>query len=194
MLFHTNLPNITIGYHGCDQDIGESLLAGQPFEFSNNKWDWLGPGIYFWESNPRRAMSFIKEQQARRKIDEPFVVGAAFSLGNCIDTLSENCLEGLQQAYQKLKILMDATKTPMPVNKGGSDLLLRELDCAVINTLHSMIKKECQPTIDSLRGLYHEGGPLYLGSGFYRKSHVQICITNIDCIKGVFRVKTEEYV
>ena len=44
-----------LGYHGCDQTTGESLLAGSPFKPSENDYDWLGPGIYFWEANPLRG-------------------------------------------------------------------------------------------------------------------------------------------
>jgi hypothetical protein len=44
-----------LGYHGCDADVATRLIEGEPFKASENDYDWLGPGIYFWESNPQRA-------------------------------------------------------------------------------------------------------------------------------------------
>jgi pimeloyl-ACP methyl ester carboxylesterase len=45
---------------------------------SDNPWDWLGPGIYFWEQNPYRALAYAREaaridQKFSGKIKTPFV-------------------------------------------------------------------------------------------------------------------------
>jgi hypothetical protein len=53
---------------------------------SNNDYDWLGLGMYFWENNFRRALHFVQEQQRRRlkgkrTITEPAVLGAVLDLG-----------------------------------------------------------------------------------------------------------------
>lgn len=187
MPFHTLNPNLILGYHGCDHDIGERILAGEDFKFSENDYDWLGRGIYFWESNPNRALSFATEQKGRGKIKDPFVVGAVLSLGKCIDTLSEKSLDALLNAH---KFLVEATSLSgeeLPQNRGGDDLLFRDLDCAVVTTLHKILDSDGQK-IDSVRALYHEGTRLYDNAGFYSKSHVQIAICNPECIKGVFRV------
>lgn len=47
-------------------------------------------------------------------------------------------------------------------------------------------KKE-QP-FDTVKGIFTEGEPAYENAGFAEKTHVQICVRNQDCIKGVFRV------
>ncbi|MGA7236293.1 MAG: hypothetical protein WBY44_11470 [Bryobacteraceae bacterium] len=44
------------------------------------------------------------------------------------------------------------------------------------------------PSVDTFRGVFIEGEPLYPGAGFYAKTHVQIVVRNPNCIKGVFRV------
>jgi hypothetical protein len=36
--------------------------------------------------------------------------------------------------------------------------------------------------------VFIEGAPIYEGSGFFEKTHIQIAVCNPDCIKGVFRV------
>ena len=54
-----------LGYHGCDLSIGEKLLGGTPFKASQNDYDWLGPGIYFWEANPIRGLDYAREAMRR---------------------------------------------------------------------------------------------------------------------------------
>lgn len=39
---------------------------------------------------------------------------------------------------------------------------------------------------DSVRGIFFEGDSVYPQSCFYEKTHIQICITNPNCIKGYF--------
>jgi hypothetical protein len=65
-----------LGYHGCDRDVDERLLRGTPFRPSDNEYDWLGPGIYFWETNPLRGLEFAIEAAEREptRIRKPFVV------------------------------------------------------------------------------------------------------------------------
>ena len=80
---------------------------------------------------------------------------------------------------------------PMPVNEDlhfdpHGDKLLRNLDCAVINFMHSAIRDGGIPVqpFDTVRGLFTEGGDLYPGSGFKEKTHVQIAVGNDQAIKG----------
>jgi hypothetical protein len=43
-------PTWVLGYHGCDREVGEAVLAGETELLpSENDWDWLGTGIYFCE-------------------------------------------------------------------------------------------------------------------------------------------------
>ena len=39
-------PTWVLGYHGCDREVGEAVLAGETtLRPSENDWDWLGTGI-----------------------------------------------------------------------------------------------------------------------------------------------------
>jgi hypothetical protein len=75
---HRLSSSFILGYHGCDLRIGERLLQGTAFRHSNNDYDWLGPGIDFWEANPQRGFEFAKEASKRRpsSVSTPFVIGA----------------------------------------------------------------------------------------------------------------------
>lgn len=186
MAHHNLSPNIILGYHGCDESVGLRLLNGDYFKNSDNGYDWLGPGIYFWDANPQRAYSFAMEQKIRGRFETPFVVGAALTLGNCIDTLNEKSIRAISAAHRKLAATCKVSGTPLPQNIGGEYLLLKSLDCAVIMTLHDMLNMAGVQPAESLRGLYYEGSRLYSRSSVYQKSHIQICIRDHECIKGVF--------
>ena len=46
-----------LGYHGCDREVAEQVLSGQSdLRLSENSYDWLGSGIYFWVDSPQRAL------------------------------------------------------------------------------------------------------------------------------------------
>ncbi len=39
---------------------------------------------------------------------------------------------------------------------------------------------------DTVRVIFTEGGPAFDGAGIQSKNHIQVCIRNLDCIKGLF--------
>jgi hypothetical protein len=190
---HKLATSFVLGYHGCDRDVAEKLIAGEPFEPSDNDYDWLGHGIYFWESNPLRGYEFAAELKSKRqRIDRPYVVGAAIDLGYCLDLLSTSGIQAVQAGYDSFCQVVAASGAKLPVNAGGHDLLLRKLDCAVVNHIHGSMKQGGLQAFDTVRGVFLEGDRLYENSGFYRKTHIQICVCNPLCIKGVFRLPREQ--
>lgn len=186
---------LVLGFHGCDESIINDILLGKKgLKQSNNTYDWLGHGIYFWENSPSRAVEFAEflknnPQRARTPIKTPSVIGAVIDLGYCLDFTDYSNLQLLKGGYDLLKTAMDTlevklTNKPIGENK---DLLYRELDCAVIETLHSLRlpDSELKP-FDSVRGVFWEGKEIYPNAGFKEKNHIQICIRNKNCIKGYF--------
>ncbi|MDA3926926.1 MAG: hypothetical protein PF904_19795 [Kiritimatiellae bacterium] len=69
---------------------------------------------------------------------------------------------------------------------------MRDLDCAVIETLHQYRKASDFKAFDSVRGMFAEGKELYPDAGFQGQSHIQICVCNPNCIKGYFRVRASD--
>lgn len=189
--------SFALGYHGCDRRVAEDLLLNKPFEPSENDYDWLGSGIYFWEANPSRGLTWAEELQQHRKstsnqIKDPYVVGAVIELGYCLDLLSSTGIELVKAGYRNFSLKIEATGIEKPRNQGGNDLFLRHLDCAVINYIHDVNKKTGRPEFDTVRGVFLEGKPVYETSGFHEKTHIQICVRNPKNIKGVFRVPTDQ--
>lgn len=70
--------------------------------------------------------------------------------------------------------------------KPSNDFVLRELDCSVIENVHSIMKALGKCPYDSARGVFVEGDPIYTNAGFSEKTHIQICIRNPSCIKAFF--------
>jgi hypothetical protein len=195
---YDRLPGLVLGYHGCDRSVGEAVLAGKSdLKASQNAYDWLGHGIYFWEHNSNRAIEWASLLQAnprkgRRRIKEPMAIGAVIDPGFCLNLLDGQFLSQLPIAFDKLQDLHSSLGEPLPVNRtlgGSSDLLLRHLDCAVIETLHQLRLDEKKPLFDSARGVFVEGDPLYPGAAIQKLNHIQICVRNPACIKGYFRLR-----
>jgi hypothetical protein len=164
---------------------------GDPFRPSNNEYDWLGPGIYFWEANPGRGLDFAQEAARRKpsRIKEPFVIGAVLELGLCLDLTTAAGIEWVRVAYDSLAKSAAAGGVQLPTN--SADGLRRNLDCAVLRRLHSILDAQGLPPVDTVKGVFTEGGPVYPGAGFNEKTHIQIVVRNQQCIKGVFRVSGE---
>jgi hypothetical protein len=192
---HSLSSSFILGYHGCDHQIAAELLSGQKeFRKSNNTYDWLGPGVYFWESNPKRGFEFAQELKNHPTrggdIHTPCVIGAIISLGECLDLTTTSSLDMVKVSHQEYSSIVQTSDETMPVNH--PDLLRRELDCAVIKYLHKSRELAKLPAADTVRGIFIEGEPLYEGSGFHQKTHTQIAVQNLSCIKGVFRVSEDQ--
>jgi len=156
----------------------------------------LGPGVYFWEANPLRGLEFAQELQRWRRgkeneIFEPYVVGAVIDLGFCLDLTSSTGIQAVQLAHPDFLDYCRSAGIEMPRNTGGPDMLFRRLDCAVINHLHKVRDAAKLAGFQTVKGVFLEGGPIYAGSGFQKKTHIQLCVRDLGCIKGVFRVPND---
>lgn len=197
------LPNLVIAFHGCDEDTYKKVLYHHESLLpSSNSYDWLGNGIYFWEDSVNRAQQWAESSCARynrKHPDEPAkkpaVIGAVISLGNCLNLTDYKSSDILRAGYDILKYELEINGKELPMNrdiKGNTDLLYRELDCAVIQRIHQYNQEQGKEGFDSVRGIFIEGDPVYEESGIREKTHVQICIVNPNCIKGYFKPLTPD--
>jgi hypothetical protein len=179
---------LILGFHGCDESVAMKILTGEiTIKRSVNSYDWLGNGSYFWENSPARALEFATHLFSRKKIEKPVVIGAVIDLGYCLDLLDYGNLQLLKTSYEVIESSMDDADIPKNKTIGGmGDLLLRDLDCSVIEMTHELQKESQQSPFDSVRGVFPEGKELYPNAGFREKDHIQICVRNPNCIKGFF--------
>ncbi|NLD46585.1 MAG: hypothetical protein GX660_05225, partial [Clostridiaceae bacterium] len=109
----------------------------------------------------------------------------------CFDLLDSTNIQLLKEGYALfVKESLELNK-PIPQNKNhskskGNDKVLRYLDCAVIEYTSKFLQSKGEKPFDSVRAVFVEGEPIYPDAGFNEKSHIQICIINPNCIKGIF--------
>lgn len=186
--------NLIIGFHGCDETVRDKIVRGENnLKKSTNDYDWLGHGMYFWEYNYERAFDYARlihknPVRSKNKIEKPSVLGAVIDLGHCLDLLDSAYLNIVKEAYKLLEKSSKNAGFELPKNlsiENEKDILIRKLDCAVIETVHHY-HREKNIVFDSVRNVFFEGDCLYENAGFREKNHIQICVRNPNCIKGFF--------
>ena len=194
---HRLTTTFVLGYHGCDESVAERLISGEPFQKSINDYDWLGPGIYFWEANPLRGLEFAVELQNApwgSDITTPAVVGAIIDLGFCLDLTTAAGIRQVRAAHASYISNCEQTGDVIPQNSADAYYLRRQLDCAVFTQLHQIREDDEDQPIDTVRGVFVEGEPAYEGAGFRARTHIQICVCNTSSMKGVFRVPPDQLI
>lgn len=182
---------ITIGFHGCEEDIAKNAILNRADLIpSRNKYDWLGSGIYFWENDPIRALEFAKEI---KKCSNPCVIGAVIDLGYCLDLSTRNGLGSVKLVWENV-VKASFENGNLKPNKEGrkgenGELMLRFLDCYVIEALHKYNSDNGYEEFDSVRAPFWEGESIYPTAGFFDKNHIQLCVRNPECILGYFLPK-----
>lgn len=196
MVNYSKLPNLVLAFHGCGKEAFENVIYKQEhIIMSNNPYDWLGHGMYFWENNCERAYLWAKSHFG----NDAKVIGAVIDLGNCLNLTDSSSEEVLSNGYKVLKAKLDKLHMGMPNNRyrnENKDVLLRDLDCSVITQVHEIYSIENgKSAFDSVRGVFIEGKPPYPGAAMRNKTHIQICVRNPNCIKGYFvpREKDNNY-
>lgn len=176
------------GFHSCDKKVGLEILNGRDDLIkSENVWDWLGPGVYFWEQNPGRALAYAndcanKKQKNKIPIITPFVIGAIIELGNCLNLLEPSSLKIVKDAHDSLLKIAKKSGQSLPENNGAN----RQLDCAVIKYVHEINRRNKLPEYDTIRCAFFEGEKIYPNSNFTDRLHIEICVLKPELIKGYF--------
>jgi hypothetical protein len=166
-------PQSIIGYHGCHADVAERLLRGEPFHLSQNDYDWLGSGAYFWEYAPFRA----REWSEQRFGAQACILRAEITLGGCLNLMDTANFDGLRQAFADITAIFTETGIPVPKNRRGRN----RLDRLVIDEFVQAYE-ETGGSFDTVRGCFPEGAPLFEGSQLLSHTHVQIAVRNPGCI------------
>ena len=188
---YSERPNLYLGFHGCEKGRGMKLIQTPNFvPLSTHDYEWLGFGFYVWENNIDRALDWAKGHHP--SLNEPFVIGVVYTLGNCLDLTDKRFIDLLREDYPLFEKDLKLADQPIPQNtdlKGSPNPcgILRKLDCSLIQHLHEVNEQSNSLNYyDSVRGAFTEGNPAYPGSQFGEKNHIQVCIRNMNRIKGFF--------
>lgn len=177
---------LAVGFHGCDKAVAERVVCHREELLSSNQpWEWLGHGIYFWEDSHARAMRWAEDLASKGKVDCPAVIGAIIDLGNCLNLIDAEALSLVRAAHEAYRTICQASGAKAARNR-GPELAARFLDCAVMETLHQLREKEGRRPFDTVRGFFVEGKPLYPDAGLRELDHIQICVRAPKQIVGYF--------
>lgn len=176
-----------IGFHGCEKDVAERVFAGEThLNSSENDYDWLGSGIYFWVDSYERAIDWASSNSS---IKEPYVVGAFIDPGFCLNLTDFGVNDELKKAFSLLRTTFESAGEPLPKNSLSqhNTLMVRRLDCAVINYLHQLRNEQKLDAFNTVYGVFEEGDSLFEGSALKERTHVQIAVRTPESILGYFR-------
>jgi hypothetical protein len=174
---------VVLGYHGCDREYADALMAGEvaveDWRPSRNAYDWLGHGIYFWEHAPGRARAWADRR------GKTGVVGAVIDLGRCLDFTDTDYTAVLGEHFARVADDYRESGLVLPANRRGRN----DLDCLVVNDLVATMS-EGGMKVQSVRCPFLEGEPAFPGSAILKESHIQVAVVDPGCILGVFRPNT----
>ena len=166
-----------IGHHGCHRDFAEGLLSGrislEQWRPSQNTYDWLGKGIYFWEGGRTRAAQWAKQQFG----EQAAVIDAEIELGNCLDLLQDTHHRSIFGVFEGVRREYEEKGWSLPRNRGGR----HDLDCLVLNQYMISAFQTGEP-FQTIRGVFEEGEPLFPGSAIRAQAHIQIAVQDYRCI------------
>lgn len=59
---YQKVPELVLGFHGTTQTVAKKVVNQEEnLKHSDNDYDWLGSGIYFWQNNELRALKFAED-------------------------------------------------------------------------------------------------------------------------------------
>lgn len=187
---------LIVGYHGCDRTTEDALVSGElaSLDPSDNPYDWLGPGVYFFQDDWRRALMFAQaaaenpgKKLTARPIRIPSVVGVVMKLSFMLDTSTQEGISSYRTAYEALKTAGVRLKRNRKSDDSDADVIVRALDRQVFKYLHEMYKAQ-GVELDAVRGAFPQGEAVAPTSAIYANSHVQIALRKPEKILGYFRV------
>ena len=171
-----------LGYHGCQRDFADAVRSGRitlaQWKPSQNVYDWLGEGIYFWEGSRTRADQWAVEQSG----DQADVLEVEIDLGQCLNLLESTYHEAIRATYRNLRRVYRSQGWLLPKNQKKR----HDLDCLVINKFVKFMERfEGQQGIlfQTVRGVFEEGRPLFPGSALRSQSHIQIAVRDVQCMR-----------
>jgi hypothetical protein len=171
-----------LGYHGCHRNFAAGARSGTitlaRWKPSQNVYDWLGEGIYFWEASRTRAEQWASQQFG----SQADVLAVEIDLGQCLNLLESTYHDALRATYRNLRAVYRTQGWTLPKNQKGR----HDMDCLVINKFVKFMERfeERQGILfQSVRGVFEEGRPLFSGSAIRAQSHIQIAVRDVACMR-----------
>lgn len=163
-------PPEAIGYHGTRLEYAQRILD-EDFRPSENNWEWLGHGVYFWQDAPERAFAWAKEWHGRSGYKGPIgVVAARIQLFDFVDLLEQAGMKLVKDfASAFLDKLVDQDRRLV------NEYPIHRLDCELFNSITNVLLSK-GIEVRGFRAACVEGEPITKGSPIFDQSHVQLSV------------------
>jgi hypothetical protein len=163
-------------YHGTSATHAAAILR-DGFLPSDNEYDCLGDGVYFFEDGLAQAVGWA----TRAHPTEPAVVQADVRLEDCMDLKdSVGWVPLLAQAHGEVLRVSHEQGLALPRQTGSA----HRLDRVVIEVTVAILEREGTP-IRAVRAVFAEGAPAFPGSFLSEGSHVQVAVRDTGLISNV---------
>jgi hypothetical protein len=164
------------GYHGTSATHAAVILR-DGFIRSDNDYDCLGDGVYFFEDGLAQASAWA----TRAHPSEPAVVQADVRLEDCMDLKdSVGWVPLLAEAHDEVLRVSREQDLPLPRQTGST----HRLDRMVVEVTVAILERKGTP-IRAVRAVFAEGAPAFPGSFLSEGFHVQVAVRDTDLIHNV---------
>jgi len=182
MIARNKAGQVVLAYHGTQNNLVGGIIENG-FKVSQNQYDWLGDGVYFFQDAPVRAKFWGNSQYGSQSA----VIGAKINLTGCMDLIDVSWSHFLADIYNELIEKFKTEKVPIPVQSNGA----HRLDRAVLNYAINSLQ-DTGVVVKSIRGVFAEGDAIYPNSALFDKSHVQIAVRDVSVIEEVWTENIEK--
>lgn len=177
-------PEFVIAYHGCSVETAERISKGESLRPSQNRYDWLGSGIYFWEYAPFRA----RDWAVRHFGEQGIVLEARIELGFCLNLLDIEHAQSFSRTYSLASERAAAQGQSLPQNHADGR---HYRDREIIELYCHLVRETTGATFQTVRACYPEGEPVFPDSRILSKTHVQISVRDLSCISILRSVEVD---
>jgi hypothetical protein len=162
---------IVEAYHATTAASAKKIVEQGHFHPSDNPWDWLGAGAYFFETEHR-----AREWALDHFPEDPMIVHVKVKLGHSIDLDDNRWAPALHACWKEVE------KTNVVAKNRG---LRHDRDRVVLDKLATIWRP------DTIRSSFEEGVKVLPQSEFTERKHAQLLVRNQEnCIRivGLIRV------
>jgi len=168
------LPREVIGFHGTSRAALPHLLA-RDIRSSDQHFEWLGTGFYFWQDSPWRAHQWADGRYGSGGV----VVVARINLDGCLDLVNPYWQAEVRDADFEFVLHCVAHEQQIPVN---TDRGSHARDAATINWYCDRTAADGLNPVRSVRAIFEEGEPIFESSKIRSRSHVQVAVRDLMAI------------
>lgn len=179
------------GYHATDQKRAKGIEANG-FLPSNNWYDWLGTGTYFYQDAIGFTRRWATHERAEGPIANPAIFAADIEYDGFLDLVEYGSMARLQEFYKQLETTATEAFGKAKAGERARSAKWRPrphpLDCHVINEAVNALRMGGE-NVRAVRGVFYDGDPLHPTSDLYDRQHIQIAVLDPTLIKKVWRVE-----